>query len=377
MSLGPVVGVRVEPLAGEEQRLAGCDRSWPARSAALGSSFLIARIAVGAVNSAFTPCSAMTRQNALGVRRADRLALVEHGRGARRAAARRRCRSGRRPSRRRWPPRTRRPGRCRRRCACSRPARRHDRRCRARCPWACPWCRTCRARRAGRWRRPATHADRLGRRDELVPVEVALAHRGERLRALQDHARRPARARPARAPGRASACTRRRVRARCRTTPRRRPSASRRRCGSPARAGANPPNTTECTAPSARAGQHRDDGLGNHRHVDHDPVAGRDAEAAQRAREPRHLVAQPRVGEGVRRPGHRAVVDQRGPVAVAGLDVAVERVGAGVEPAAGEPAVERRVRLVEHRGRLDVPVDRRGLRPERDGILRLRACAAA
>ena len=40
------------------------DVSWSASSAPVASSFLIARIAVGAVNRALTPCSAITRQNA-------------------------------------------------------------------------------------------------------------------------------------------------------------------------------------------------------------------------------------------------------------------------------------------------------------------------
>jgi hypothetical protein len=41
-------------------------RSWSARCVPFGCSFLIARNAVGAVNSVFTPWSAMTRQNAPG-----------------------------------------------------------------------------------------------------------------------------------------------------------------------------------------------------------------------------------------------------------------------------------------------------------------------
>ena len=57
------VGVRVGALAGEEQRRRR-ERSWPRSSAPSGSSFLIARNAVGAVNSVCTPCSATTRQNA-------------------------------------------------------------------------------------------------------------------------------------------------------------------------------------------------------------------------------------------------------------------------------------------------------------------------
>ena len=40
-----------------------CDRSYSPSGAPFGSSFLIARNAVGAVNMLRAPCSAMTRQN--------------------------------------------------------------------------------------------------------------------------------------------------------------------------------------------------------------------------------------------------------------------------------------------------------------------------
>ena len=108
-----------------------------------------------------------------------------------------------------------------------------------------------------------------------------------------------------------------------------------------------------------RTRQHRDDGLGDHRHVDDDAVALVDAEAAQRAGEPRRLVEQFAVGVGALRAGHRRVVDQRGLVAAAAFDVAVQRVGAGVQLAVGEPAVERRVRVVEDLLRLPGPRHRR------------------
>ena len=91
-----------------------------------------------------------------------------------------------------------------------------------------------------------------------------------------------------------------------------------------------------------RAGQHRDDGLGDHRHVDDHAIALPDAEARERAGEAGGEVAKLRVAENANLPGHRAVVDQRGPLAGAALDVPVERVEAGVQHAAGEPAVERR-----------------------------------
>ena len=48
--------------------------------------------------------------------------------------------------------------------------------------------------------------------------------------------------------------------------------------------------------PEPRAGQHRDDGLGHHRHVDDDAVALVDAEPPQHAGEPRGLVEQFAVG---------------------------------------------------------------------------------
>ena len=80
-----------------------------------------------------------------------------------------------------------------------------------------------------------------------------------------------------------------------------------------------------------RAGEHRDDGLGDHRQVDDDPVALLDAERAQRAGEAGHGVEQLGVGVGPLRLRDRAVVDQRDALAVAGGDVAVQRVLAGVE----------------------------------------------
>jgi hypothetical protein len=58
-----------------------------------------------------------------------------------------------------------------------------------------------------------------------------------------------------------------------------------------------PPNTTVCGAPMPGAGQHRDDGLGDHRHVDRDPVAGLDAELGQRVGGLADLVLELGVGD--------------------------------------------------------------------------------
>ena len=113
------------------------------------------------------------------------------------------------------------------------------------------------------------------------------------------------------------------------------------------------------------AGEHRHDRLGHHRHVDHDPVALLDPQRGERAGEGGDLVEQLGVGEGGDRVRDGAVVDQGRLVATPVAHVAVEGVEAGVERAAPEPSVEGRVGVVEHAGRLGDPLDRlRGIPPE-------------
>jgi hypothetical protein len=114
-----------------------------------------------------------------------------------------------------------------------------------------------------------------------------------------------------------------------------------------------------------RAGQHGDRRLGHHRHVDDDPVALADPPGRERAREGRDLVAQLGIGVGPDRVGDWRVVDQRGLGPAAVLDVAVDRVVAGVQHAAGEPAIERLIGIVEDLVPGLLPMDRPGrLRPE-------------
>ena len=60
--LGPFERRRIGPLAGEEKRAETREVVFLRRSCRSGSCPLMARNAVGAVNSATTPCSAMTRQ---------------------------------------------------------------------------------------------------------------------------------------------------------------------------------------------------------------------------------------------------------------------------------------------------------------------------
>ncbi len=113
----------------------------------------------------------------------------------------------------------------------------------------------------------------------------------------------------------------------------------------------------------ARAGQHRDDDLGDHRQVDADDVAGADAAVLQRVGQPLDVAVEIRVGDVPLLALLASPVD-RDAVAAPGLDVAVEAVVRGVQLAVGEPLVEGRVGVVESLGRLGVPVEKLGRLPQ-------------
>ncbi len=116
-------------------------------------------------------------------------------------------------------------------------------------------------------------------------------------------------------------------------------------------------------------GEHGDDRFRDHRHVHDHPVAPFHAEAVQRPGELRHPVPQLPVGEGGDRVGHRTVVDECRLVGPPSFDVAVEGVVAGVEGAAGEPSIEGRTGVVQHPFPALVPVDRcGGGAPKRLGV---------
>ena len=126
-------------------------------------------------------------------------------------------------------------------------------------------------------------------------------------------------------------------------------------------AGANPPNTTEWTAPTRAQASMAIDGLRHHRHVDHHPVARLDAELKQRTAELRHPFEQLRIAVRPPPARDRGVEDQRVPVGGTADHVTVQRVVAGVEPPAREPAIDRGARLVQHPGGRLEPVDRPSL----------------
>ena len=108
------------------------------------------------------------------------------------------------------------------------------------------------------------------------------------------------------------------------------------------------------------AGEHRDDDLGDHRQEDPDDVALADAEVLEPVGQPLHVALQLCVGD-VALLALLAAPVIGDPVAEPGLDVPVQTVVGGVEPAIGEPRVERRVRVVQHRGERLVPVQLPGL----------------
>ncbi len=106
----------------------------------------------------------------------------------------------------------------------------------------------------------------------------------------------------------------------------------------------------------ARAGEHRDHGLRDHREVDRDPVALHHTERCERVRRAADLALE--VGVGDRAGVARLALEVDGDaVAVAGLDVAVDAVVGDVELPADEPAGERGVGPVEGVGEVGVPGD--------------------
>ena len=107
----------------------------------------------------------------------------------------------------------------------------------------------------------------------------------------------------------------------------------------------------------ARAGEHADRRLRHHRHVEDDAVALADAEIAQHGGEHLRLGHQAVIGDGARYPGERRIVDDRGLLAAPGVDVAVDRVEAGIADAADEPAAVNSRCRVEDGLRLLEPVD--------------------
>ena len=90
-----------------------------------------------------------------------------------------------------------------------------------------------------------------------------------------------------------------------------------------------------------RAGQHREDGLRDHRHINKYPIAPADTGPLQCTGECRHGVAQPPIAVALFSARHRTVENQRRALAPGALGMPVDRVVAGIELAARKPATGR------------------------------------
>ncbi len=135
------------------------------------------------------------------------------------------------------------------------------------------------------------------------------------------------------------------------------------------RVGGEPPEDHRVRRADPGAGQHRDNRLEDHRHVDRDPVALAHTEVGQRVRRLADLVLELGVRHGagvVLRLTHPVDSD---PVTQPVGHVPVHAVVRRVEAAPHEPLRERRVVPVEHAVPLLVPVEALGLLgPERLGV---------
>ncbi len=109
--------------------------------------------------------------------------------------------------------------------------------------------------------------------------------------------------------------------------------------------------------PDARAREHGEDRLGDHRHVDEHPVALADSCARQRPGEPAHLTQHLGIREGALGARHRRVVVDGDLIGTTPRDVSIKSVETRVERAVGEPPIERRVGVIEDLRRRRDPVD--------------------
>ena len=116
----------------------------------------------------------------------------------------------------------------------------------------------------------------------------------------------------------------------------------------------------------AGAGKHGDDGFRDHREVDDHSVALADAVGAEHPGEAFDAAEKFQVAQSHLGAGHRRVVDDGRLVSASSEHVPVERVVAGVELTVGEPAPSAGGALLERDRRRGDPVDRlRCLQPER------------
>ncbi|MGY3406326.1 hypothetical protein ACVWZV_002439 [Bradyrhizobium sp. GM5.1] len=116
-------------------------------------------------------------------------------------------------------------------------------------------------------------------------------------------------------------------------------------------------------------GEHRDDGLGDHRHIQDDAIALGDTKILHDGGKRLHFGQQFGVGEFGDAICQRRIMDQRDLVGAAAFDLTVKRVVAGVDDATAEPAAVDALRGIEDLFRWLDPVDLLGhLGPKALGV---------
>ena len=100
--------------------------------------------------------------------------------------------------------------------------------------------------------------------------------------------------------------------------------------------------------PDASTGQHRNDRLRDHRHVNDDPIAFLNSLPSKHPGKARHSIEQLAIGERLDGSRDRAIVNERRLISPTAFDMSIKRVVASIEQSTGEPAVERRPRGIEH-----------------------------
>jgi len=104
------------------------------------------------------------------------------------------------------------------------------------------------------------------------------------------------------------------------------------------------------------AGEDGHDGLRDHRHIDDDAVTLIDPVCCEDTRESRDLVKKLRITDRTFGVSYRTVIDDRRLVTAAALDMPIDCVVAGVEPATCKPTVGQGVGVIENALPAFVPV---------------------
>ena len=137
--------------------------------------------------------------------------------------------------------------------------------------------------------------------------------------------------------------------------------------------GGKPTEDDRVDSAQAGTGEHGDNGLGHHRHIHDDPISFTDTACRQNPCKGRDSITQFRKRKSLSGLCHRGVINKRRAVAVALINMQVQRVVAGVEFAAGKPSVIRGIGIVQHPIPSASPVNVCcRFRPELLGILKRR-----